>query len=252
MNKPTYEELEARLAASEELCAQLRDGVAVMSDPACADWHRKDIGEKLLAKTPADMGAELARLREQNHLFRQETVICADCDGVKKAEYDTLRQQLAEAQDNALGGQYLVDNLREQLAERDAELHRIKEALRYDTEKPLHEAVGIVRDCVDAGEARIDDLAAELTTINNALGYDDSWCEGKRLSEAVGILRARVAELENDKERLDWLESGRYSLTFEPGEESVPDSYAVDGINKRIIRHCDGLRAAIDAAMQAK
>lgn len=37
--------------------------------------------------------AELEKLSEQNRLFRNETLICADCDAVRKEEYDRAIEQ---------------------------------------------------------------------------------------------------------------------------------------------------------------
>ena len=38
--------------------------------------------------------AAISELKRQNALFRAETRICSDCDGVRKAEYDHARELL--------------------------------------------------------------------------------------------------------------------------------------------------------------
>jgi hypothetical protein len=51
----------------------------------------------------AERDEEISRLKEQNALFRGETRICADCDGVAKKDYDALRARVAELEEiNAL------------------------------------------------------------------------------------------------------------------------------------------------------
>jgi plasmid stabilization system protein ParE len=163
----------ARAEAAEALVGELRKVLEAVSRRApimgsTGDYRegQKDALQAVreqaafaLAKTPADMGgcphscvdggehakvcAELARLREQ----------IAEDVGVKTVN-QMLRQQLTEAENQALGGQDLVDALRARVAELEAELgdSRLSGSL-------------IAKECGEA-QARVDQLERDKARLD--------------------------------------------------------------------------------------
>ena len=77
---------------------------------------------------------------------------------------------------------------------------------------------------------------------------------GKILRDALACTEAENAELRKDKERLDWVERRNLDVVFDEGDPDVglPCSWLVGAQNKQIARESGGIRAAIDAAREAK
>ena len=73
------------------------------------------------------------------------------------------------------------------------------------------------------------------------------------LRERDDLLREN-AELWKDKERLDWVERSNLDVVFDEGDPDVglPCSWLVGAQNKQIARESGGIRAAIDAAREAR
>jgi predicted nucleic acid-binding Zn-ribbon protein len=170
-----------------------------------------ELAQSMLAKTPADMvdvlaearkinaghialieaqGAELARLRKENANL---------AEGIVKA-----CAQLTEAENQALGGQDLVDALRARVAELQAEIKKGRSAWLGDDYAHLA-------------------LAEAMEKYRNEAND-------------------RIAELERDRARLDWLDN---KLDYE---------LMITVFGKSVGLESDGgpreLRSAIDAAMK--
>jgi hypothetical protein len=213
-----------------------------------------------LAKTPADMGgcphscvdggehakvcAELARLREQ----------IAEDVGVKTVN-QMLRQQLTEAENQALGGQDLVDSLRARVAELEAELgdSRLSGSL---IAKECGEAQARVAELEQAervahyerNDAKqslgiaLDDLAerdAELARLREM--HLGQFTNLEQAMEERDVLRARVAELERDKgAELARLREENANLRMENGMiEFYRLKEANDALNARVFELTD-------------
>jgi hypothetical protein len=102
-----------------------------------------DVGDvfdfaRKLERELAEVTEQRDELARQNKLFRNETLICADCDAVRKDEYDTVIQQRDEArielekyttdsEDDAL---YNVRRLRKELTTVTEQRDMLAEALR--------------------------------------------------------------------------------------------------------------------------
>jgi len=104
--KPTYQELEQQVEVAEALVVELRvvlQRMVSMSEYDQDDAHRlRHQAQLALAKTPTDMGAELARLQEVEQVLK--AAIFAD---------DTRR-----------------DTLHNRVTELEAELDRLKEGIK--------------------------------------------------------------------------------------------------------------------------
>lgn len=102
--------LTARLEAAEALVQKQREGIVILSDPTCADWHREMLSKELLALTPAHMASVIDEARTINagHIAlieSQESVIaelrercekhvaqwCADKETIDKKDADIAR-----------------------------------------------------------------------------------------------------------------------------------------------------------------
>lgn len=62
-----------------------------MSDTPRTDAAAMGVDNEPSNYVPADFARELER---QNSLLRNETLICADCDAVRKADYDSVMASL--------------------------------------------------------------------------------------------------------------------------------------------------------------
>lgn len=179
MDAEEKQALREKIQATEALCAELRTGIAkyVDSELSEADVHPCDRNDRtarlrecrhvheldaLLTRTPADMGAEIKRLRGQ----------VSDLGELIRIARGTLE---IAAQDR--------DALRQQLAERDAEVARLK-GLRTKAESIMTD---VAEREADALRARVSELETALRNADNVRAlYEDAEARNARL----------VAELE--------------------------------------------------------
>lgn len=224
--------------AAEALCAELRDAGDRMygelphdsdGDAARATWRAA------LAKTPADMGAEIKRLRGSRDGLATK---CGHMENQWRADAQTitdLRQQLAEREDAnvraaGLSGDLAV--LRQQLAERDAEL----ECAKHDD--------AINRKLWAAAQSEADALRARVADAEEERDEAIKDRQRSQLTQAEAENKAEAAEARNER-LVAALRDCESDLACYEGNPKYP------GKNQTL----KGVRAALadnDGAMQSK
>ena len=258
--------IQARLEEAERLNARLQMQVDSMID---AEQHRQQL---------ADMGAELARLREVEQHAQLDQQTAADNTARDHAELATLRQQLAERDAE-------VARLQDRLTHWESRgytgwnIYKISDvdALRARVSK-LERTVEIERNAREAAYAHAEEekqnaLAAEarVVELEAALKTEREWVSGLTRDNGVLLkaadateagqmcisLAGKLEHTEARNERLvaagqlmrDWIGGGEKAITerwdaalADNGANELPEHYDADDVASA------AARSAIDAA----
>ena len=192
------EQLKARAESAEALCAE-KDAVLLrfltlhVNEP-----HIADAVKSALSKTPADMGAELKRLRASV-------------------------ANLAHADEKIAELQQFIKTQSQQLAERDAEVERLNQQSDYQKERISEETnkgLGYWEQVV-ALRARVAELETALRNLENVRAlYEDAEARNERLVAAVAAGVNGVAT-HPDTLRLDHM----LATIYNSGTDGLSDVY---------------------------
>jgi hypothetical protein len=134
--------------------------------------------------------AEIEKLSEQNGLFRNETLICADCDAIRKEEYDQAIEQRDRLQ-KIVDEQCRVSSVcREYREQRDRAWQTIAEIKRDIMEDETFGDVVIKlwQEPLDEAIEQRDRLVGEI------VGWRNKWECAVEIAAQAEVKRDRLAE----------------------------------------------------------